>query len=752
MADKRIFANSGPSDPDIKRSVFDKSFYNNLTARIGRIYPIFLEEAPPNSTYEIRPSFGFSLMPLVFPVQTNINCHISFFKAPFRILMKSYEDFAVGVGNHVMPFISRDDNWCETGSLADYMGIPTFMAQDYFAYANVKCRTQTLVHPAFANVLQSGFTYLVYNALYSGDLNSAFPVSAGNAPSVGFVGEKLEHMLYDNYIRVPYVGVAAPSVSAVRHICLHLFVDGVDKLYYDCTGETSATDEPSEKHYALSSTSSPDILVEGAILKTWDFVFHVSDVFKQVINDAIASGSNVNLALCTAKANSSVYGSLDYQSNITDRVLYVPEGEKTYFYTGDGLQPFFSYKYQEYRSVSPATSPFVGVNPDLKINALPFRMYEMIYNYHFRNSAIDPLVIDGQTYYNRFLTNDGDGADSTTPLDFKQAMFEPDLFSTCLPSPQLGYAPLVGITYHQDTDEGVLHLQPAEGDPYDVTVGINAEGDMLGVKRYADNADETTLKRLEEMINIGISINDLRNASALQRWCERRNKSGLIYHDYVYEMFGTHAPDGDHFPEYLGGYTQRVNVGKIENTALSAQAELGQFAGTANCVGSSEEIKVFCREQSYIMGIMYFTVTPIYSQQLPAHFAKRELLDYYNPQFAHIGLQPVFNYQIAPLQADSSVPGNGLYDTFGFNRPFGDYVQRLDEAHGDFRKEGMQRFLLQRQFGSMPHLNADFLNINSQDLTDIFAYTLDSDKIYGQIYFDVKATLPIPRFMNPQIL
>lgn len=775
MADRKIFANAGPSDPNLKRSVFDKSFYNNLTARFGRIYPVFLEEAPANSTYRIRPAFGFSVMPLVFPVQTNIRCHLAFFKAPFRILMKNYEDFAVGVGNHVMPFISRPDgeDWCPTGSLADYMGVPTFSAHSVQQLIDVGCRTQAysgldsgVVH------WQHGYTLIGSNK-FEGDLNYAFIAASAYTDYVGFCSSKLDSssLMYDDYLKVPIIYKTAPVVATTHKMYLHVFVNGVDKYVQTFTGSASNSNTPLVGVFCKGTDYYTVSNYNGTGYRVISLIYHVDEFVKTLINESLTNGDNVNLCLVYSRSVSDVYGEVlhDYSSDDPSShrsfADYFREAIYSYFNSDKlenienflGILPHFQYMSEKWISSSPTSSPFLGSDPELKINALPFRFYEMIYNYHFRNSSVDPLILDGNPTYNKFLTNDGDGADTTTPLSFKQAMFEPDIFTTCLPSPQLGYAPLVGITFNDGSDTATLHMVPSEGEAYDVEVAVDANSDALAISNYADVADKTTVKRLNEMINFGISINDLRNASALQRWCERRNKSGLIYHDYVFEMFGTHAPDGDHFPEYLGGFTQSVNVGKIENTSLTAPKgqsgpQLGEFAGTANCVGQAEEINVFCAEQSYIMGIMYFTVTPTYSQQLPAHLVKRELLDYYNPQFAHIGLQPVFNYQIAPLQADENTPGSGLRDVFGYNRPYGDYVQRLDEVHGDFRKESMQNFLLQRQFATMPHLNADFLNIKSQDLTDIFAVTLDSDKIYGQIYFDVKATLPIPRFMSPQIL
>lgn len=219
------------------------------------------------------------------------------------------------------------------------------------------------------------------------------------------------------------------------------------------------------------------------------------------------------------------------------------------------------------------------------------------------------------------------------------------------------------------------------------------------------------------------------------------------YSDIVEEFFGVRPALGEEHPTYLGGISRRVMVNKITNTAQSEGNPLGDFAGTASVAGKAKRIKVFCKEPCYIMGILYFSVTPLYSQMLPKHFTKFELLDFYNPIFANIAPQPVYCKQIAPLQLGD----NEIDDVFGYNRPYADYVSRQDEVHGDFRGN-MRDFLFQRLFFEKPRLNESFINIHSGDLTNIFSNTDDNDKIFGQIAFGIRAKLPIPRYSTPHIL
>ncbi|MBP5712135.1 MAG: hypothetical protein J6W77_03915, partial [Prevotella sp.] len=137
MADKSVFGNDGPVNPKLKKATFDKSFVNNLTAKIGKAIPVLVEECPPNSSYSIDTQFAFDFQSLWYPVQNNITAHISYYRVPFRILMKHYKRFNDQIGKdgkingtqeYTMPYIKRGfgvGSWCEQNSLSDYMGLPT---------------------------------------------------------------------------------------------------------------------------------------------------------------------------------------------------------------------------------------------------------------------------------------------------------------------------------------------------------------------------------------------------------------------------------------------------------------------------------------------------------------------------------------------------------------------------------------------------------------------------------------------------
>lgn len=779
MPDKKVFLNSGASAPDLPKSTFDKSFSNHLSAKFGLLYPCLVEEAVAGSSYVINPSCAFDMMPMKFPVQSNMKFHMSVFNVPFRILMRSYKDFFSRVGEHKMPYINRAPGWRPTGSLADYMGIPSSV--DSTVSRSLSLR---YLHRGFISYLsqlrplapltEGGSDIdLRYQMPYGSSLDDILTRRPQSSYFCCAITNKFIQPFSSKHLYISYLSSSTSLSDYNYRLVVFLYNRRTSQFYpFLLNGSsTSSSFSPGSTPGTYSTGSQSTLnLVSGTNLysRTIDFFLTDSDI--RLINSAIVGDDYfVYIGFCYPFNAIYTYGyplspfgidgishgvqssqlldlkpdvenqyelveSLLYPGNLTDSLSYdcsvgVIEDSVTHFDSVDGAPPL------------------------LPVNALPFRAYEFIYNKYFRNQQVDPFYKDGVPCYNEFLTNDGDGADSTTPVDFFHVPYEYDEFTTALLSPQMGFAPLVGITTNEENTKGIMHMIPlVDGEPdpsqaYDIAVGLGDGGTITGISNYDEVADKTSVHRLSEVIDFGISINDFRNVSAFQRMKEKMAKAGFQYQDLVKEFFGTTPPIGEEFPEYVGGFTRDVYVGKIQNQALTEEHALGEFAGVGGMNGSGKSIRVFVKEPSYIMAVCWFSVTPTYSQAIPKHFLKSHPLDYFIPTLNSIGPQPIMKNEIAPLQLDES----HLFDVFGYQRPWYDYVSRRDECHGNFR--GSQRnFLLQRFFLEAPDLTERFISIHSEDLTDIFNVLDDTDKFYGVIRFNIRCKSPVARISVPRII
>lgn len=811
MSQKIVFGNDGPSNPDLKRSTFDKSFTNNLTCRLGVAYPCLVEMLCPNSTLNVTPHIAFDMFPMLSPIQSNIRAHLSYYKIPLRILWDNYKDFfsrvseARGDGSmdsHVVPFISRTENWHETGSLADYMGIPSQLfversfrsrlAFSFVGYTNPDVDYYGgLLFGSLREFSTSIESHVVSSPVFY-SVRSQAPNSSSTERFV-YLSSKLKYKLSNGYMICPFIhslGSTLPNVSHTSSNWYNLnvtaFITRTVRISGDSNEEiisfktenypgysprTLLTLDPGSFAFSTVDSNRTETIY-GVQYSVDDLIINLTSDMVDFINQNIQN-YNVFIALSWRTYRESFLGGGYYVFDGSTRPSITEIDGQLQQQGGDagkieldvksppirlGITGAFDVYYSRYLS-DVSNSPFCAtileggtrIEPRIPINAFAFRAYEFIHNYFFRNSRVDPFYKDGVPTWNKFLTNTSDGADSTTPLEFFHVPYEYDLFTTAMPSPQFGNAPLVGITTNDsDATTATLNMvDPTSQEHYQIAALLDSSNQIVGIANYDEVADKTSVMRLVEAINFGISINDFRNVNAFQIMNERFLKAGYQYSDLVQEFFGVRPPLGEEFPEYLGGITRQLSIDPVMNVAQSQGNPLGEKAGAGFLSGHGEKVECFTKEWSIVMGILWFSVTPVYTQKLDKHFTYHHYLDFYNPQLANIGAQPIFKKQLTPLQLSAGHEE----DVFGYGRAWSEMVSRQDEAHGDFRGS-LYHYLLQRSFVEPPSLGHEFLTIDDKDLNEVWADISagSSDKFYGAVRHEMYVTMPLPRVSIPHII
>lgn len=123
-----VFSKNNLPVKNVNRNTFDLSFQNNITMKMGNIYPCFVKEVLPGDTFEINTAFGLRFMPLAFPIQTKIRADVHYFYVRNRNLWKDFPDFYGSTQDGLIPpFLTGNTlvNQFNTGSLGDYLGLPT---------------------------------------------------------------------------------------------------------------------------------------------------------------------------------------------------------------------------------------------------------------------------------------------------------------------------------------------------------------------------------------------------------------------------------------------------------------------------------------------------------------------------------------------------------------------------------------------------------------------------------------------------
>lgn len=739
-----------PPVEDVKRNSFDLSFSNNLTMPIGKLVPVMCKEVIAGDSFEIDANFGLRFMPTVFPIQNRIRADLHFFYVRNRNLWKNWCDFFGNTWSKqtalVPPYIGPKTNTSDffsQGSLSDYLGVPTnsvssiggertspikpyVPSSDYF----VQQGQQTTNPNFFARLsyfrlprTQGGQKYLSPGENW---ISTRVPTYS----EIGVLSaEPMLHTIQNakaskiRLIAATGSNVTLPSDVKISHIMFLTYKNG------------AFVNQGTAIMSMKNSDNQVVVLATGSSPKTWDNFMQTIDPEKTYMYLIANSASNGFKPL------------LDY-FNANNGA-----GEKETDFTGICVSAAYDGYNYDFGDVTEANATY---HPNyLPISALPYRAYESIFNAFYRNERIDPLLdADGDPLYNKYLQNDGDGEDNF-PYQLHNRYWEKDFLTTALPSPQMGNAPLIGLAQNERPFVSQkMTFKPANGAQDEYTVTVQSDPDskqVIGMSYYSETIPLGSVEALQEAITYGISINDFRNVNALQRWLEKSQARGYKYRDQLLSHFGVSVKfEQLNMPEFIGGISQDINSSTIINQAASEQYKLGEFAGTLSAFGSGKnKIRKYCDEPGFIVGILSISPIPTYSQLLPKMFLKHHRLDYFFPEFGHIGLQPISLKEVVPLQVHKLQP-NKKDETFGYQRSFYDYVQSTDEVHGALRTS-LRNYLINREFADIPSLSKQFIEINPEEVNDIFSVTEDTHKVVGQVSFKITAKRPIPFFGTPTL-
>lgn len=120
--------------PDVKipRSSFNRSHGVKTTFDAGWLVPIFVDEALPGDTFNVRTTGFARLSTPIYPIMDNLIMDTFFFAVPMRLVWKNWVKFC---GERVNPSDSIDYtvptlplNNAAGESLADYFGLPVGVA------------------------------------------------------------------------------------------------------------------------------------------------------------------------------------------------------------------------------------------------------------------------------------------------------------------------------------------------------------------------------------------------------------------------------------------------------------------------------------------------------------------------------------------------------------------------------------------------------------------------------------------------
>lgn len=455
----------------------------------------------------------------------------------------------------------------------------------------------------------------------------------------------------------------------------------------------------------------------------------------------------------------SLYGMVRYQASSGDKDLAV-DVIRLLDYIG---LPF------SYRS---ATSRDLFVNQwitdnvhftdsPIRVNLAPFFAYTKVWSEYFRDENLvdDPFEVWKGYGYSDVLSLTGlfSISNATVAQRFlscfmrlRPRAWQHDRFTSSLPFaqrgpdvllPVAGTAP-VNFTAYTGTPLSGANIVgssqgPASGTPADMDLQLFAGTVSSGHPVSADvdfsEAELTT------------TINDFRRAERLQRWYENSARGGTRPNEATLAHFGVRTPDATlDRAEFLGGSMQPIVVSEVAQTSETTQASpQGTLAGKGTSYKAGRLFKHFFTEHGFVFVFASALIRPAYWQGIPRVFSRMQRDEYFWPEFALLGEEPVFDKE---LFVDASTTEDGV---FGYVPRYSDYKSATPEVHGDFRSS-LDFWINPRKFANQPQLNEEFIFGNPSK--KMFAVQSDyTDSLLVTIRHDVKASRLMPFYGVPTI-
>ena len=393
----------------------------------------------------------------------------------------------------------------------------------------------------------------------------------------------------------------------------------------------------------------------------------------------------------------------------------------------------------------------------LEVNALPARAYCKIYNEWFRDENLEaPLMLgykktdDGGTTEDASkVTANANAIDQTTNTNeatlyamkpARAGKFH-DYFTSCLPSPLKNAEPVTlpmtgsaGVYAYSDKElknktEATINSFTNQTDfggttnqrLYDTILWTN-EPEQL----YVGNGTA------KEQIYLGAdlskvtatTINDLRQAIALQHIFESDARNGTRYREFLSGTWGVTSPDSRlQIPEYIGGQRIAINVNQVVQTSqtdtTTGQA-LGNTAAYSLTTCSKQMTDYAATEYGYIIGLAVVRVEHSYQQGLGTKWTRGGRFTYYDPRLAALGEQPVYNREI---YADGSEKDSQI---FGYQEAWADYRYKPSYVTGEMRSNyqtSLDAWHYADDYDKLPTLSAEWIQEGRENIDRTIAVT-----------------------------
>lgn len=353
---------------------------------------------------------------------------------------------------------------------------------------------------------------------------------------------------------------------------------------------------------------------------------------------------------------------------------------------------------------SGSLADYMGIPPyvdNLSVNALPFRAYCKIWSDWFRDENLKnakyfptgDATVTGVKRYNGSPDEVNDPYRGGKPAMVAKPH---DYFTSALPEPQKGpdvsvplgaSAPVFTGPDQIYKDNSPLRWRYSINGTSAVTqgsIGLDSSGDTShGNDTFTPYYGALQPSNLYADLSLATAstINQLRQAYAVQRFYEAQARGGSRYIEFIQNIFGVTSPDArQQRSEFCGGKRFPINMDQcLQTSSTDTTSPQGNTAAWSCTVNADNLATYTATEHGFFMVLCCIRTTHSYQQGIEKFWSRKLWTDFYVPQFAHLGEQAIYEKEIY-------AQGNSTDDTvFGYQEAWADLRYQPNRISGQLR-------------------------------------------------------------------
>lgn len=421
------------------------------------------------------------------------------------------------------------------------------------------------------------------------------------------------------------------------------------------------------------------------------------------------------------------------------------------------------------------TKPIDKRNYDIKIDTMPFFMYQKIYRDYYMNKNInqndktwfpdieDNFILGGGTENptsflpdtkeeDRFISEENHIWNNKYSLfAWRWVNWRDDYFTSAMPWQQRGQAP----TLESNITDATITANAGQILIHDVLNPTRQTWIQNGVVQSPPNTNFTGELGISKStvansltitgVSTDITAENLRRLLAVQIWQERNARTDGDYNQMIKAHFGFNPNSQERRPIYIGGTVQEVVITELLQTSESGTTPQGNATGHAISNGNGFVGTFTSPDFGWIMGIMYIVPDPVYCDGIHKRYTRETALDYYWDEFNGLGAQEILRKELIVSEEEANET------VWAWQERYSEYKHRRNITTGELADSDDMYFnawTIKREVPTNTEFNQEFVTTEKNIAMDSF--TIENETPFTiEVANIVKANRPIPYLSAP---